>query len=321
MRCKLSLLAVGVLLVNVIAISPAQAQDQRCFQETGQCIAGVIRSYWENNGGLPVFGYPITALATETNAEGFTGPTQWFERDRLEDHTAEGKGVLAGRLGAQKLAMEGRPWETLPKATGSIPACLRFPETGHVLCPPFRAYWEQNGGLARFGYPISEQATETNAAGFTGVVQWFERRRMEWHPENQPPFDILLGLLGNEVRAAPFVPPLLPPEVRPPSFNNCQADPNAGTAPNTPVRIVGIDKAAEVVTLQNVGSIAIGLDGWIMCSITGNQRHEGVGGLLAAGETKAFPFTGQGSIWSNSERDDGALYNANGQLVSYYMDR
>ncbi|GAC1354295.1 MAG: hypothetical protein NVSMB42_11840 [Herpetosiphon sp.] len=197
----LSLLAALVVLL-VPAVTSAQA-DRRCFDETGKCIAGVIRTYWEQNGGLPVFGFPITDQQTETNAEGFTGPTQWFERDRLEDHTGEGKGVLAGLLGVQKLALEGRPWEQLPKVNGGATGCLFFQETGHSLCPPFRAYWEQRGGLARFGYPVSEPITERNEAGFTGNFQWFQRRRMEVHPENQPPFDILLGLLGNEVRSAP----------------------------------------------------------------------------------------------------------------------
>ena len=171
----------------------------------------MIRAYWESNGGLPVFGFPTTALATETNAEGFSGPTQWFERDRLEDHSAEGKGVLAGRLGAQKLALEGRPWESAPKVAGAAAGCVFFAETGHSLCPPFRAYWEQNGGLMRFGFPVGEPVTERNADGFTGTFQWFERRRMEVHPENQPPYNILLGLLGNEVRSAGSTPPPPPP--------------------------------------------------------------------------------------------------------------
>jgi hypothetical protein len=181
----------------------------------------VIRAYWEANGGLPVFGFPTTDLTTETNADGFTGPTQWFERDRLEDHTAEGKGVLAGRLGAQKLAMEGRPWESFPRVDGAPANCVFFRETGHSLCPPFRAYWEQNGGLMRFGYPISEPVAERNADGFAGTFQWFERRRMEIHPENQPPYGILLGLLGNEVRSAPnqpVPPPPSPAQGRPSVF-------------------------------------------------------------------------------------------------------
>jgi glucose/arabinose dehydrogenase len=42
-------------------------------------------------------------------------------------------------------------------------------------------------------------------------VQWFERARFELHPENQPPYDVLLGLLGNELRGRPAGPPPTPP--------------------------------------------------------------------------------------------------------------
>ena len=41
------------------------------------------------------------------------------------------------------------------------------------------------------------------------------------------------------------------PTLPPPSYNNCQADPNPNAAPNYPVRITSIDKAAETVTLYN----------------------------------------------------------------------
>ncbi|MGB0388457.1 MAG: hypothetical protein ACPGWR_26865 [Ardenticatenaceae bacterium] len=107
-----------------------------------------------------------------------------------------------------------------------------------------------------------------------------------------------------------------------PSFNDCQADPNAGIAPNNPVRIVTVQKAGnpEVVQLQNVSDSPVDLAGWRMCSIRGNQEHTGISGTLAAGEAKDFPYTGNGSIWSNGSQDDGALYNANGQLVSYWTD-
>jgi micrococcal nuclease len=68
-----------------------------------------------------------------------------------------------------------------------------------------------------------------------------------------------------------------------------------------------------------VSDAAVDLNGWRMCSIKGNQLHEGIGGSLAPGETRDFRHTG-GNIWNNSEEDDGALYNANGQLVSYWDD-
>jgi hypothetical protein len=191
------------LLLVVPFILPAfvaNAQDERCFPQTGKCISGRIKIFWENTGGLAVYGYPITDVIVETNAEGFTGPTQWFERDRLEDQSAEGPGILARPARCAETGNGGTSWESLPKVPGGGKDCRWFAETGHRLCGPFLTYWYQNNSLTLFGFPISEPMIETNAAGFTGTVQWFERRRMELHPQNNPPYNILLGLLGNEVR-------------------------------------------------------------------------------------------------------------------------
>lgn len=196
---KYRIILIVTLIIFAGLSSPLRtfAADERCFPQTGKCISGAIRAYWEANGGLAVFGYPITNVANQDNGEGFSGPTQWFERDRLELH---GNGnVLAGRLGASELALSGRPWEGFAKVGSAGAGCRFFPETGHSLCQPFLGYWEANGGLERFGYPVSEVGTETLASGWSGRLQWFERRRMELHPENQPPYDVLLGLLGNEL--------------------------------------------------------------------------------------------------------------------------
>jgi hypothetical protein len=197
------LLAAMVLVPLSAVTTPVQAQtSERCFPETGYCISGNIRAYWEANGGLSVFGYPITNVRQQT-IENWTGPVQWFERDRLEDHSTDGQGVLAGRLGAQLLELRGTPWETFSKVSGAEPGCDFYPQTGHSLCEPFRSYWINNGGLERFGYPITEPIQETIGEGedaWTGTVQYFERRRMEYHPENQgTPFVVLLGLLGRTV--------------------------------------------------------------------------------------------------------------------------
>lgn len=158
MRIVLVVLLAVLSALTTLPAAAATQTDVRCFPETGQCISGSIRAYWERNGGLPVFGYPITPLATEAlyaelYGENWTGPAQWFQRDRLEDHSAEGLGILAGRLGAQPLRTltvslvvpQPRP------VAVAAPDCRLFPETQHTLCPPFRAYWEANGGLKRFG--------------------------------------------------------------------------------------------------------------------------------------------------------------------------
>jgi hypothetical protein len=204
---------------------PAQAQSgERCFPQTSYCISGPIRAYWESNGGLPVFGYPITAQRNET-VEGRTLPVQWFERDRLEIQ-ANGS-VTAGRLGARLLQLQGRPWETFEKGTPQS-GCNWMEATGHNMCEPFWSYWQQNGGLERFGYPITEAFYES-IEGNELLVQYYERRRMEWHTEmsGQP---ILLGLLGVEVlqriatQPQPQPQPEPEPEPEPVSVPECFSD-------------------------------------------------------------------------------------------------
>ena len=100
------------------------------------------------------------------------------------------------------------PWQR--HADPQLPGVLYFAPTGHSLQGGFRAYWEAHGGLAQFGYPLTEEYVET-FAGQPFTTQWFERARFEWHPENRPPYDILLGSLGREMSAgresaAPFAP-------------------------------------------------------------------------------------------------------------------
>lgn len=199
MRRHIAAITLAALLAVVALVLPAAAgaQSSFCFDQTGFCISGPIRAYWERNGGLAVFGYPITAQRLET-VEDRTIQLQWFERDRLEIQ-ADGT-ITGGRLGARLLELNGRPWETFPKespAPATTTECRFFAATGFNVCRDLLTYWDRNGGLERFGYPISPVMGET-IEGRTYSVQYFERRRMEVHPENNPPYTILLGLLGRE---------------------------------------------------------------------------------------------------------------------------
>lgn len=204
MRRVQDVIIIILILFGTITPYTLNAQSSElCFAETQQCISGPIKTYWQANGGLAVFGYPITGQRIET-VEGRTLLVQWFERDRLEIQT-DGL-VTAGRLGARFLELTSQPWSF---GNGTIPApdqtshgtnrCRLFTETGYALCGKFYAYWEQNGGLARFGYPIGNE-TLTQIDGRWLWVQYFERRRMEYHPELAgTPYEILLGLLGTTV--------------------------------------------------------------------------------------------------------------------------
>ncbi len=75
--------------------------------------------------------------------------------------------------------------------------CQTFLETGKTVCGRFLQYWNEHGGLAQQGFPISEVLGEISATdGKTYTVQYFERAVFEMHPENKAPYDVLLSLLG-----------------------------------------------------------------------------------------------------------------------------
>lgn len=76
----------------------------------------------------------------------------------------------------------------------------------------------------------------------------------------------------------------------------------------------------ETVELRNVGNHPVELTGWRICSIRGNQLHATLSGVLNVGERRIIASQAGSNIWSNTEDDDGALYDANGSLVSYWED-
>ena len=149
----LALIMMLLMLGAALPARPANAEEQRCFAETGFCISGRFRAFWEQNGGLPVFGYPIGPAQMEANREdGQTYLTQWFERNRFElqrQNTAPFD-VLLGRLGDDRLRQQGRDWSMAPRERGPKPGCLWFEQTGHNVCDQaaglgFKSYWEQHG--------------------------------------------------------------------------------------------------------------------------------------------------------------------------------
>ena len=76
--------------------------------------------------------------------------------------------------------------------------CQAFQQTGKQVCGRFLAYWQNNGGVAQQGYPISDEFQEvSDLDGKSYTVQYFERAEFEYHPENQPPNDVLLSQLGT----------------------------------------------------------------------------------------------------------------------------
>jgi hypothetical protein len=71
-----------------------------------------------------------------------------------------------------------------------------FPETGHTVGNAFLDYFNAHGGLAQFGFPISDE-TAGQVGEWSGTIQWFERARFEWHTESGQG-QVMLGRIGAE---------------------------------------------------------------------------------------------------------------------------
>ncbi len=91
--------------------------------------------------------------------------------------------------------------EALGKQTASKPALgpdtyyqRYFPETGHTVAYAFLNFFDANGGVATFGYPISDYGVESDSGR---IVQYFQRAKMEWYPELAADQRVQLADLGT----------------------------------------------------------------------------------------------------------------------------
>ncbi len=210
------------LLLMILVFPPGRsyaAPPQTCFPgipNITDCLQGRFAEYWNINGGLPVFGYPITPtydVITPTQVI----LSQVVERNRLEYHPdiSPPFDILLGRLGIDALRLQNRNW--LTEAPGQPKdGCWYAEATKHTVCDQqngegFLSFYRSHGldlgdpgfsegeSLSLFGYPLTEPAMERNAAGAIVLTQWFERARFEYHPQNPAGSRVMLGLLGREL--------------------------------------------------------------------------------------------------------------------------
>ena len=186
-------LGVGLARVECPVASVSEAlpstgvpKTSRYFATTGKTVRGAFLGVF-NRYGLQSIGYP---LSEERQENGLT--VQYFERVRMEHHpelAGKGYGVLMTRLGADL----SKPNQPFAGAASPAKAGAVFRETNHTLSEPFLSYWKANGGVVRFGYPISEPMQQDGLR-----VQWFERARFEYHPElARKGQTVQLSLLGR----------------------------------------------------------------------------------------------------------------------------
>ncbi|HYP39685.1 MAG TPA: hypothetical protein VEX13_04925 [Chloroflexia bacterium] len=170
------------------------------FPETGHNVRGAFADYWASHGGLAQQGYPLTEPFEQvSDVDGRVYLTQYFERAVFELHPENRPpfNVLLSLLGTEAYKQKYGP-SGAPNQHVSDDNPLYFPETGNTMGGRFRRYWEEHGGLAQQGYPISNEFQEVSAIdGKRYTVQYFERAVFEYHPENAgTPYEVLLSPLG-----------------------------------------------------------------------------------------------------------------------------
>jgi hypothetical protein len=190
--CVLGLLAVP---------NTNQAQgNSHYFPETDHTVSGDFWEYWQSRGGLAQQGYPISDEIEELNIiDGKIYTVQYFERAVFEKHPENRPpyDVLLAHLGRYWYSNRypnKRPDNELPNPSNER---RYFSQTKHWIGGDFLRYWDQHGGLAQQGFPITDEFTEVSRTDSKEYrVQYFERAVFEYHPENRPPNNVLLSLLG-----------------------------------------------------------------------------------------------------------------------------
>ncbi len=209
--------------------------DVQSFTQTEHTVRGAFRRFWSANGGVPIFGLPLTE---QIWLDGKL--VQFFERARIEQRS-DGRFEL-GLVGSEAGGAE--------PVVAAQAKCRFFAATGHNLCGAFLQFWQARGGLAIFGLPLGEAEEQE-----VGLVQRFERATMEL-PAAQA---VQLARLGDAALArVPGGALLRPGSAQPATQRAAVAGPEAAQAPldaaELTVTVPGYSGAAAVTVADGRGT-------------------------------------------------------------------
>ena len=168
--------------------TPAQLQEEeRYFPETGHWVTGeFLKKYLSATDPELLYGNPITDVYEEPGTKLLV---QYFEKARFDLHpeAPEELRVQLALLG--ELTHEVGP--PIPLGENPTP-CRYFVEAKYPVCFSFLEFFEKHGGIAQFGFPISSLEDHEGR-----IMQYFQRARLEWHPELPPGKRVVVGDLGE----------------------------------------------------------------------------------------------------------------------------
>lgn len=167
-------------------VSQANTDSVWYFPATQHTLSNGFLQYWKDHGSVTNLGYPISQ---EFQENGRT--VQYFERVVMEywPENPDPYKVLLRSIGVD---INGVDPGVAPDSPTASDGSVYYPETGHWLDGRFVDTWKNMGGLAQFGFPITEPVIEGNT-----LIQWTERARFELDL-SRPNQLVTLGLVGEE---------------------------------------------------------------------------------------------------------------------------
>ena len=173
------------LLLGLLPLgASAQTEPAQYFPETGHTVRGEFLDFFNQQGGLRIFGYPITEQFIWNGRM-----VQYFQHARMELHPENQPPdrVQLGPVGEEL----GKRTDPKPSQGPNSFVQRYFAESGHSVAYAFLSFFDSNGGVGVFGYPLTDFALENGR-----IVQYFQRARFDWYPE-LPEQPVQLGDLGS----------------------------------------------------------------------------------------------------------------------------
>lgn len=177
MRAPTKVLQVLLLALTFLLVSGqtgyAQTELPRYFSETGHYLEGTFQTFYEELEDLAVrvYGYPVTDAFIDPVTDRLV---QYFSYARFE--LTENGDVELTNVG--EIMMNEQPGTSFPIVTNAQ-NCSTYGDAPFLVCYAFRYQFEELGGVAQFGLPISGVVQLESGR----IVQYFEKGRLEYYPE------------------------------------------------------------------------------------------------------------------------------------------
>jgi len=181
-------LTVSALALVGFSLAAKSLDGGRFYPETGHSLEAQFVDFFDTAGGVDILGFPITDGFVDRQSGRLIQYTENARMEWIADDSGGGHPILrplGEMMGGWQAPVDQRDVDSR--------GCRYFVQTGHSVCFAFLDFFNSHGGLDLFGYPISEFSLQDDR-----IVQYFQRFRLDWHPEAAAPNQVRVAPLGRE---------------------------------------------------------------------------------------------------------------------------